>query len=122
MAITTQLEKKIDTLRITGLKVATRIGVYTWEQHIMQTLVFDLCIPIEVQHAQDNLANVLDYAELCQCITTFVSERSFQLLETAAEQVLQMLQQQFSLQHLTLTVTKLFAVKNAASIQISLER
>lgn len=75
-----------------------------------------------MSQCQDNLAKTLDYAKLCESITEFVSSRSFQLLETAAEQVLQMLQHNFALQHLTLTVTKLFTVKNAGAIQITLER
>lgn len=112
----------MDTLRITGLKIPAKIGVYTWEQHITQTLVFDLSIPIDISHYQDNINHALDYAKLCQSIHEFVSSRSFQLLETAAEQVLTMLQQRFNLTQLTLTVTKLFAVPNASAIQITLER
>lgn len=96
--------------------------MYAWEQHINQTLVFDLSIPIDISRYQDNLNNALDYAAVCQCITEFVTTRSFQLLETAAEQVLTMLQQSFNLTKLTLTVTKLFAVPNASNIQITLER
>lgn len=68
------------------------------------------------------MANTIDYAQLCQQITEFVSSRSFQLLETAAEQVAGMIQAQYGIKHLTLNVTKPFAVKNAGVIQIRLER
>lgn len=85
-------------------------------------MVFDLSIPIDISRYQDNLNNALDYAAVCQSIQEFVTSRSFHLLETAAEQVLTMLQQNFKVSQLSLTVTKLFAVPNAAAIQITLER
>ena len=112
----------INTLRITSLKVSTKIGVYAWEQRILQSLLFDLSIPIDMSRYQDNIANALDYAAVCQSITQFVSSQSFQLLETVAEQVLNMLQKKFAIQHMTLTVSKPLAVKNAGPIQICLER
>lgn len=112
----------IDTLRITSLKVSTKIGVYAWEQRILQSLIFDLSIPIDMSGYQDKLANALDYAAICHSITEFVASRSFQLLETAAEQVLAMLQEKFAIKHITLTVGKPLAVKNAGPIQIHLER
>ncbi len=68
------------------------------------------------------MANALDYTEVCQTVTQFVAFRSFNLLETAAEQVMSMLQQHFALTHLTLTVTKPFAVNNASVIQVTVER
>lgn len=109
-------------LRINGLKAPTRIGIYDWEHQIDQTLSFDLEIPIDVKRAKDNLANVVDYAAVSQCITQFVRQQSFYLLETAAEQVVTLLQNTFSLPHLRLTVTKLHAVRNAGSIQITVNR
>ncbi|PJD92905.1 MAG: dihydroneopterin aldolase [Legionella sp.] len=112
----------MDTLHIADLKIATQIGVYAWEQRIKQTLVFDLSIPLDLSHCQDNLANTIDYAQLCQHITEFVASRSFQLLETAAEQVLTLIQTHYGIEHLTLKVSKPFAVKNAGKIQIILER
>lgn len=112
----------IDTLRITSLKVSTKIGVYAWEQRMLQSLIFDLCIPIDISRYQNNIANALDYATVCQSITQFVSSQSFQLLETVAEQVFSMLQEKFVIQHMTLTVSKPLAVKNAGPIQICLER
>lgn len=112
----------MDTLRITSLKVLTKIGVYTWEQRILQPILIDLSIPIEVRHYQDTLANALDYAAVCQSITEFMGSRSFQLLETAAEQVLHMLQTTFAIKHVTLTMSKPLAVKHAGPIQIVLER
>lgn len=88
----------------------------------MQPLLFDLSIPIDVSRYQDNIANALDYAVLCHSITDFVSQRSFQLLETVAEQVLNLLQEKFAIPHLTLSVSKPHAVPNAGPVQISLQR
>ncbi|MCX7119562.1 MAG: dihydroneopterin aldolase [Legionellales bacterium] len=96
--------------------------MYPWEQQIDQTLSFDLSIPIDTKRCHDNLANTLDYAAVCQCITEFVRQQSFYLVENAAEQVLKLLQTTFAITHLSLTVTKLYAVKNAGAIQITVNR
>ncbi|MEI6094279.1 MAG: dihydroneopterin aldolase, partial [Gammaproteobacteria bacterium] len=61
-------------------------------------------------------------AAVCQCITEFVRQQSFYLVENAAEQVLKLLQTTFAITHLSLTVTKLYAVKNAGAIQITVNR
>ena len=121
--ITQSLRRNIiDTLSISGLKVPTRIGIYAWEQQIDQILSFDLKIPIDVTRCQDNLADGLDYAEVCHCITEFVRQQSFSLVEHVAEKVCDVLQNTFGLTQLSLTVTKLYAVKNAAAIQITVNR
>ncbi|MCR9192185.1 MAG: dihydroneopterin aldolase [Gammaproteobacteria bacterium] len=107
---------------MTDLKIATRIGVYAWEQRINQRLSFDLRIPIDLTYCDDNLDNTLDYAKLCEDITTFVSSNVFQLLETVASQVADMIQNTYAVKQLSLSVTKIGAVPNAGGIRIQLER
>ncbi|HVT62608.1 MAG TPA: dihydroneopterin aldolase, partial [Legionellaceae bacterium] len=95
------------------LKIPTRIGIYPWEQRIQQTLIFELDIPLNIAQCNENIKNTIDYEQLCQMITDFVSTRSFQLLETVADQVTHLIQRHYQIPHLTMTVTKPFAVKNA---------
>jgi len=85
-------------------------------------LSFDLRIPIDLAHCNDKLENTLDYAKLCEDITTFVSSNAFQLLETVASQVADMIQKTYAVKQLSLSVTKVGAVQNAGGIRIQLER
>jgi len=110
--------KKTDTLIITALNVATQIGVHAWEQRIKQTLLIDIIIPSNFSACEDDLAKTTDYAALCQTVTQFVESRSFQLIETVANTVSQLIQDEFKISELTVKVSKPHAVKNAGAIQV----
>jgi len=79
-------------------------------------------IPLDISRCNDTLTNTIDYAQLCDKVTTFVSSQSFQLIETVAEQVATFIKTTFSIQQLTLKVSKPHAVSNAGLIQVIIER
>ncbi len=113
----------IDTLIISGLQVNTKIGIYSWEQHILQPLLLDITIPLNIQDCQDNLQQTLDYARLCSEITHLLESQSFKLIETVAEKVAAHIKTNFSIvKTLKVSVSKPKAVKNASNITISIER
>jgi 7,8-dihydroneopterin aldolase/epimerase/oxygenase len=112
----------LDYLQITGLKVATRIGVHTWEQQIHQTLLLDICIPTDFKGCEDELSNTIDYDKLCKAVTHFVESKAFQLIETVAEEVAHLIKTDFKIPELTLSVSKPHAVKNAGNIQVKVTR
>lgn len=114
--------KKPDALKITALNVATKIGVHTWEQRINQTLLIDISIPSDFSACDDQLTNTLDYADLCQTVTQYVESNSFQLIETVANAVAQLIQERFKVSELTIKVSKPHAVKNAGAIQVVVHR
>ncbi|HAT1967028.1 TPA: dihydroneopterin aldolase [Legionella pneumophila] len=112
----------MDTLNITALSVETKIGVYGWEQRINQRLLIDISIPFDFKDCKDSLSNTLDYADLCQTVTQFVESTSFQLIETVAEQIAQLIKQKYPVSKVSVAVTKPHAVKNAAGIQVVVNR
>lgn len=114
--------KKPDTLTITALNVATKIGVHAWEQRINQTLLIDISIPSDFSNCEDKLTNTLDYADLCQTVTQYVESNSFQLIETVANSVAQLIQERFNVTELSIKVAKPHAIKNAGSIQVIVHR
>jgi 7,8-dihydroneopterin aldolase/epimerase/oxygenase len=82
----------MDTVSLSGLSVATVIGVRDWERGITQTLVFGVdMVPLagDVRTAAetDDLANALDYSAVARTISAVVAEGRFRLIETAAERV-----------------------------------
>lgn len=112
----------MDKLDITGLRVSTTIGVFAWEQQIKQRLVIDLTLTGDFSNCQDQLSHTIDYDHLCQRITTHVESNTFALIETVAEQIVQLIQQEFRVERFSVRVSKPSAISNAANVSITLER
>lgn len=113
----------MDQLEITKLRIKTRIGVYAWEQAILQDLLLDIYIPLESKTTyQDLLSQTIDYEKLCQMITSFLQNHSFNLIETVAEKVVELIKKEFHVQSLTVRVSKPHAIPAAENISITLSR
>lgn len=112
----------MDSLNIKALNVATRIGVHDWEQKINQQLLIDISIPADFSQCHDDLANTIDYDALCSQVTEFTESNAFQLIESVAEQVAQLILHQFKVSQVTVGISKPHAVKNAAQIQVVVTR
>lgn len=112
----------MDNLHIEGLTVNTQIGVHAWEQQITQPLLIDISLPIEVSDCADDLAKTIDYDKLCRLVSTYVESRSFRLIETVANQVADLIKQEFAINQLSVTVSKPQAIKNAANVKITVLR
>ena len=112
----------MDTLQITALSTNTHIGVYAWEQDILQLLLLDICIYSDLTTCNNQLENTIDYEKLCQQVTTFVESNNFTLIETVAEQVAQLIKNEFQVAKLTVSVSKPHAIKNAKNICVTINR
>lgn len=112
----------MDTLIIKSLSVSTKIGVYAWEQRIKQQLLIDINLTADFSVCQDDLNNTIDYAALCGQITQFVESKSFKLIETVANEVADLIKQNFKIEQITVGVSKPHAIKNAANIQVIIQR
>ena len=112
----------MDTLHIKGLKASTRIGVYTWEQHINQQLLIDISIDTDLSSCQEDIQRTIDYAALCETVTHYVESKAFQLIETVANEVALFIQENFKVTQLTVGVSKPHAIKNADNIQVIVRR
>ena len=111
-----------DTLHISALSMNTRIGVYEWEQRISQKLLLDISIPMDLSRCNNELSNTIDDDALCQCVTAFVESNAFTLIETVAEQVAQLVKEEFNVAQLSVSVSKPDAVKNAGNICVTVNR
>lgn len=111
-----------DTLVISGLTIATRIGVHEWEQRIDQKLLIDISIPVDLSICNNELSNTIDYDALCQCVTAFVESNAFTLIETVAEQIAALIKERFNVMQLKVSVSKPNAIKNAANVCVTIIR
>ncbi|MDP3560210.1 MAG: dihydroneopterin aldolase [Legionellaceae bacterium] len=111
-----------DCLSITGLCIPARIGVHAWEQAIQQNLFIDIQIPCQTHHYADDISHALDYSVLAEQVSAFVTSRSFQLIETVANEVANLIQKKFNISALNITVHKPSALKNASDVSIRITR
>ncbi|MCW8408222.1 dihydroneopterin aldolase [Legionella sp. PATHC035] len=112
----------MDTLNIKALNVSTKIGVYAWEQRILQQLLIDISIDTDFSDCQEDLSKTVDYEALCKNVTLYVESKSFQLIETVANEVAELIKKQFNASQVTVGVSKPHAIKNAGTIQVIVRR
>ena len=113
-----------DSVIIEGLAVETVIGVYEWEREVTQQLRLDLEMAWNnaVPGQSDNVADALDYAAVSERITGYLTELQPQLLERAAEGIAALLQQEFQVHWVRLTLRKPGAVPTATAVGVTIER
>jgi dihydroneopterin aldolase len=112
----------MDKLEITALSISTHIGIHAWEKRILQQVLIDISLPVDCAKANDDLANSIDYDALCKKVTSFVEANTFNLIETVAEKVAQLIKDEFKVAQLTIKVSKPNAVKNAGNISVVIAR
>ena len=114
----------MDKVFIKGLEVLTTIGVYEWEKGIKQKLRFDLEMGFNNGPAakDDDINKALDYATLSQAVTQFVEQHQFELVETMAERVAELILTGFEVQFVKVRLTKPTAVVNAAGVGVEILR
>jgi len=107
----------MDTLFISGLRVPTIIGVHAWEKQIKQMLIIDLELQCDLHRAgeTDRLENTIDYWHLCQQVEIWLQEKSFQLIEAAAETIAKKICEEFGASNLLTSVTVTVAKPSVAS-------
>ena len=113
-----------DSVLIQQLAVKTTIGVYEWEKKIKQTLLFDITMLHDTMDAakSDNINDALDYFEVSKAVTEYVEGNAFELIETVANRVAELILNQFNVAEVAIKLLKPGAVENAASVGVSITR
>lgn len=113
-----------DSVLIQQLAVKTTIGVYEWEKKIKQTLLFDITMLHDTMAAakSDHINDALDYFEVSKAVTQYVESNTFELIETVANRVAELILTQFNVSQVAIKLLKPGAVENAASVGVSITR
>ncbi|VAX10370.1 Dihydroneopterin aldolase [hydrothermal vent metagenome] len=114
----------MDIVFLRGLRVETVIGIYDWERKIKQTVKLDLEMAADVAKAaaSDQIDDALDYKAVAKRLLSFVEESEFQLVETLAERCAQLIQDEFGVTWVRLTLNKVGAVRGAKDVGVIIER
>lgn len=113
-----------DTVFIRELRVPTVVGIFDWERCIRQTVILDVDMSADIRRAarSDRIEDTLDYKAVAKRVTQFVSSAQFQLVETLAEQVADLILREFHVAHVKVTLHKPGAVSGSRSVGVSIER
>ncbi|MBK8510404.1 MAG: dihydroneopterin aldolase [Candidatus Competibacteraceae bacterium] len=114
----------MDTIFIRELHVQALIGVYPKERESRQTLVLDLELGADIgpAAARDRLDDTLDYATVARRIDQFAAASDFQLVETLAERIAELLLREFNVPWLRLRLCKPGAIAGARDAGVLIER
>ncbi len=95
-----------DRIFLRGLAVDCVIGFIEWERRIRQTVVIDLELPVDCRAAavRDRVEDTLDYKTVAKRVLAFVEESQFQLVETLAERIAQLILGEFALEWVRVSV------------------
>ena len=97
-----------DSIRIQQLEVRAHIGVPEEERASPQRLTFNLTLwPVRsTQDLHDEIAQAVNYANVCVEVTRFVEQRRDRLIETLADALAAHLLEAFDIRRVTIELRK----------------
>ena len=114
----------MDIIFITDLQVKTIIGIYDWVRNVRQTISIDLemATDIRVSASSDAIEDTLNYKAVAKRLIQYVEDSRFQLVETLAEGIAQIVMQEFGVRWLRLKLHKPGALRGAKDVGVMIER
>ncbi len=114
----------MDTIFLTGLRTDAVIGIYDWERNIRQLLIVDLEMATDITRASatDDIQFTLNYKSISDRVMAFVTDSSFGLIETLAEQIAALVRDEFHVPWVRVTVHKPDAIEAADDLGVSIVR
>lgn len=113
-----------DLIFIRDLRVEATIGIFDWERRIKQALVLDLEMATDIRKAagSDDIKDTLNYKSVAKRLIEFVEMSEFQLVETLAEQIAQIVLTEFDVPWMKLRLNKQGALRGARDVGLVIER
>ena len=113
-----------DIVFIEDLRIDTIIGIYDWEREIKQTVALDIEMAADNTRpaSTENIDDALNYKAVAKRLIAFTEESQFQLVETLAERLVEIIIKEFDVPWCKLRLSKLGAVTGSRSVGVIIER
>jgi dihydroneopterin aldolase len=113
-----------DTIFLQDLRVDTVVGIWDWERKIRQTVSIDLEMGADVGRAAENddIKDALNYKLVAKRVQHFVTDAEYQLVETLAENIAEVILQEFDMPWIQVRVSKPGAIRNAKNVGVLIRR
>lgn len=114
----------MDIIFLEDLRVEAVIGIWEWERRIRQTVSIDLEMATDIRKAasQDSIDATLNYKAVAKRVQQFVAESEFQLVETLAERIADIVNNEFDVPWVRVRVSKPGAIRGAKNVGVLIER
>ena len=113
-----------DKIYIKNLVIETIIGIFDWEREVKQKVSIDMEFEFDCAKAakNDSIEDTLNYKDITKRVIKFVEESQFQLIETLAENIANIIKSEFGVERVKLRVSKPGAVRFSDDVGIIIER
>lgn len=114
----------MDIIFLTGLTTDCIIGIWDWERRVKQKVVVDLEMSADIRRAaaSDTIEDTLDYKKVAKRLLAFVGDSQFQLVETLAERIAQLVVTEFDVAWVRVRLNKQGAIRGSRDVGILIER
>ncbi len=114
----------MDRIFIKGLEIETIIGIYDWERTTRQRVVLDLEMSADIARAAqtEDVESTLNYKTLSDTLINFIENSEFQLVETMAESICEIIRKDFGVQWVKLKLHKPDALAGDTDVGVIIER
>ena len=115
---------KKDRIYVEDLRVKGTIGIFAWEKKIKQ----EISLSYEIDHdnlsasKEDKIDATTDYKTITKKIISFIEENKFELVETFAEKIAEMVIKDFDVNWIKLRVSKPGALRFSKDVGVIIER
>jgi len=115
---------KGDKIYVEDLRVKATIGIFDWEKKIKQEVSISYEIPHDNKKAAvaDAIEATTDYKSITKAIIAFVENNKFELVETFAEKIAEMVIKDFNIAEIRLRVSKPGALRYSKDVGVIIER
>ena len=114
----------MDIIYLNDLRIDTVIGIFDWERRVKQTISLDIEMATDIRKAasSDTIDDTLDYKSVAKRVIAFVEQSEFQLVETLAECICEIILTEFNVPWVKLRLNKQGAVRGARDVGVLIER
>lgn len=114
----------MDTIFLHDLRVETIVGIWDWERKIRQTVSIDLEMAADIRRAaaSDSIDDTLNYKLVAKRVKQFVADSNFQLVETLAEKIAEVVLNDFDVPWVEVRVNKPGAIRGARDVGVKIRR
>ena len=114
----------MDIIYLRDLRIDTIIGIYDWERRMKQTIILDIEMGTDIRQAasSDNIGDTLNYKEVAKRLFSFVGDSEFELVETLAERIAEIIMKEFNVPWCRLSLNKKGAVRGVRDVGVIIER
>ena len=114
----------MDSIFLEQVKLKVRLGVPAWERMAAQTIVLDIEIAMPNSHSckTDQINDTIDYGSVVAKIREQLTIKSFQLVEALAEDLCQMIMNDFGAPWVKIKVAKPGILPGVKALGVIIER